>query len=97
MADRRSKTSGPTRELRELTKRLAAARALEAKRLRQSAKAHQKVDKRERQAARAAAKTATILARIEDLTRAVPEPEPAPLATRARPPAKPRVKPAPGS
>ena len=73
------------RQVRKLTKQLGAARATEAKRLRQSAKAHARVDKRERQVARAAADVATIEGRIRGVTEGVDGTKPAP-ATSPMPP-----------
>ena len=68
------------REVRKLTKQLGAARATEAKRLRQSAKAHRRVDKRERQVARAAADVAAIEGRIHGATDGAEGTKPAPAA-----------------
>ena len=83
--DTRPVTKGTKRQVRKLTKQLGSARASEAKRLRQSAKAHQKVDKRERQAARAAADVAAIEGRIRELTAGDEARRPAP-ATSPMPP-----------
>ena len=66
------------RQVRKLTKQLATARATEAKRLRQSAKAHKRVDKRERQVARAAADVAAIEGRIRGVTDGAEGTKPAP-------------------
>ena len=77
------------RQVRKLTKQLDAARATEARRLRQSAKAHQKVDKRERQAARATAGVAAIEGRIRELTDGEAAQRPAPAAS-PMPPKPPR-------
>ena len=52
--------------IRKLGRQLDSARAIEAKRLRQSAKAQQQAQKRERQAADAAAQMATIIGQIRD-------------------------------
>jgi hypothetical protein len=97
-----SKTSG--RLIRRLSKQLDSARATEARRLRQSAKAHQKVDKRERQVARAAADIASIEGRLHEATtggsatrpapETVPTPPKAPRPTRRT--ASPATKPATG-
>jgi hypothetical protein len=54
------------RRIRKLTQELDVARTSVARRLRQSAKAQQMVDKRERQAARAAARVAAIISTIRD-------------------------------
>lgn len=69
------------RQVRKLTKQLGAARATEAKRLRQSAKAHKRVDKRERQVARAAADVATIEGRIRGVTDGIDGTKPTPAAS----------------
>lgn len=73
------------REVRKLSKQLGAAQAMEAKRLRQSVKAHQKVDKRERQVARAAASVAKIEGRIRDVASGASAASPAPAATPTPP------------
>jgi hypothetical protein len=83
------------RRLRRLGKDLDAARATEARRLRQSVKAHQKADKRERQVARASADVTAILGRIaeaagDDVARkppavATPAPGPAPKPAKSSP------------
>ena len=73
------------RQVRKLTKQLGVARATEAKRLRQSAKAHKRVDKRERQVARAAADVAAIESRIRGVTDGADGARPAP-ATSPMPP-----------
>lgn len=73
------------RRVRKLTKQLGAAQATEARRLRQSAKAHKRVDKRERQVARAAADVAAIEGRIRGVTEGVDGTKPAP-ATSPMPP-----------
>lgn len=73
------------RQVRKLTKQLGAAQATEARRLRQSAKAHKRVDKRERQVARAAADVAAIEGRIRGVTEGVDGTRPAP-ATSPMPP-----------
>lgn len=73
------------RQVRKLTKQLGAARATEAKRSRQSAKAHKRVDKRERQVARAAADVAAIEGRIRGVTEGADGTRPAP-ATSPMPP-----------
>ena len=77
------------RQVRKLTKQLGAAQATEARRLRQSAKAHKRVDKRERQVARAAADVAAIEGRIRGVTEGVDGTKPAP-ATSPMPPKPPR-------
>jgi hypothetical protein len=81
-----SRKSG--REIRRLSKRLDSARANEAKRLRQSARAHQKVDKRERQVARAAADIVSIESRLREVTDggSAARPAPATAPTPARTP-----------
>ena len=73
------------RQVRKLTKQLGAARATEARRLRQSAKAHKRVDKRERQVARAAADVARIEGRIRGVADGADGTKPAP-ATSPMPP-----------
>ena len=73
------------RQVRKLTKQLGAAQATETKRLRQSAKAHKRADKRERQVARAAADVAAIEGRIRGVTEGVDGTRPAP-ATSPMPP-----------
>ena len=77
------------RRVRKLTKQLDAARATEAKRLRQSAKAHKAVDKRERQIARAAADVATIEGRIRGVTEGTDRTKP-PSVASPMPPKPPR-------
>jgi hypothetical protein len=77
------------RQVRKLAKQLGAARAVEAKRLRQSAKAHKRVDKRERQVARAAADVAAIEGRIRGVTDGAEGAKPAPAAAPV-PPKPPR-------
>jgi polyhydroxyalkanoate synthesis regulator phasin len=59
-------TKKARRRIQELGRQLDTARATEAKRLRQSAKARLKVEKRERQAADAAAAMASIVSTIRD-------------------------------
>src|SRR5688572_33026491 len=54
------------RKIQKLRKELDAVRATEAKRLRQSAKARQEAAKRDRQAADAAARMASIVSTIRD-------------------------------
>jgi hypothetical protein len=54
------------RKIKKLGKQLDAARATEAKRLRQSAKARQDAERRDRQAADAAARMASIVSTIRD-------------------------------
>jgi hypothetical protein len=77
------------RQVRKLTKKLGAARATEAKRMRQSAKAHKRVDKRERQVARATADVASIEGRIRGVTDGAEGTKPAPR-TSPMPPKPPR-------
>jgi hypothetical protein len=78
------------RQVRKLTKQLGAARAVEAKRLRQSAKAHKRVDKRERQVARAAADVAAIDSRIRGVADGAEGTKPAPATAPVPPrPARP--------
>jgi hypothetical protein len=59
-------TKRARRRIQELGRQLDAARAVEAKRLRQSAKARLKVEKRERQATDAASAVASIVLTIRD-------------------------------
>jgi hypothetical protein len=74
------------RKIRKLAKDLDAARATEAKRLRQATRAQLKVDKRQDQAAAAAAEMATIIGLIRDKATSAASAVSKPTAT---PPAKP--------
>lgn len=75
------------RKIKKLGKQLDAVRATEAKRLRQSAKARQKAARRDRQAADAAARMASIVSTIRDAAgSAIAKPRPG-----ATPTAKPVV------
>lgn len=106
VAAARSKSSPAAKKdrkgIRKLGRRLDAARSLEAKRLRQSARAQRMLEKRERQAADAAAEVRVVVGRIREAAQAAvdrtgevtPRPDPEPLTTatsRETPPRKPRA------